>query len=80
VKNIHGHRIVATFTISAIILTSACADHTQTAPRAPFVSTSVATAGVIHPSQRLAGIIAPFENVAIQTTLRQTPAGVPAQK
>ncbi len=79
-KNIHGQRIVAAFTTTAIILTSACADHTQTAPRAPFVSTSVATTGVIHPSERLAGIIAPFENVAIQTTLSEPADTVDVQE
>ncbi len=35
---------------------------------APYVATSVASEGTIHPTSQLAGIVAPFQNVAIQTT------------
>jgi multidrug efflux pump subunit AcrA (membrane-fusion protein) len=38
---------------------------------APTVATTVARPGVIHPSVSLAGIIAPFQNVAIQSTLSE---------
>lgn len=37
--------------------------------RAPYVATAVASLGTIQPASQLAGIIAPYENVAIQTTL-----------
>jgi HlyD family secretion protein len=38
---------------------------------APTVATTVAGQGAIHPSESLAGIIAPFQNVAIQSTLTE---------
>lgn len=39
--------------------------------RAPYVQTSIASYGTIQPAQRLAGIIAPFQNVAIQSSLTE---------
>ena len=49
---------------------SGCGSHrTQAAQRAPYVATVVATYGSIQPASLLAGVIAPYENVAIQTTL-----------
>lgn len=41
----------------------------QAAAAPPYVSTTRASYGVIQPFSQLAGIIAPYENVAIQTTL-----------
>ena len=56
----------------SILAVTACARHQKAAPpAAPYVQTSVATMGVIQPAQRLAGIIAPFQNVAIQSTLAE---------
>jgi HlyD family secretion protein len=39
--------------------------------RPPYVQTSIASYGTIQPAQRLAGIIAPFQNVAIQSSLSE---------
>jgi len=39
--------------------------------QAPVVETVVATAGTIHPSEQLAGLVAPYQNVAIESTLTE---------
>jgi HlyD family secretion protein len=41
------------------------------AVRPPYVQTTIASYGAIQPSQHLAGIIAPYQNVAIQSTLSE---------
>lgn len=46
-----------------------CERQRPPAPPTPYVTTSRATYGVIRPFSQLAGIVAPYENVAIQTTL-----------
>lgn len=38
---------------------------------APYVQTSIASYGTIQPAQHLAGIIAPYQNVAIQSSLSE---------
>lgn len=50
---------------------AACGHRTppHAAQKAPYVPTSVATYGLIQPSEHLAGIVAPFQNVAIESTL-----------
>jgi multidrug efflux pump subunit AcrA (membrane-fusion protein) len=48
---------------------TACGHPAQKAAAAPYVATVVATFGSIQPASDLAGIIAPYENLAIQTTL-----------
>ena len=57
--------------ILAIVCVSGCAQRHQTPPSAPYVNTAVASFGTIRPSEELAGIIAPYENVAIQSTLSE---------
>ncbi len=61
---------------AALLLSAlcACGRHSSAGGRggpqqAPYVATIVATQGAIYPASSLAGIIAPYENVAIQTTL-----------
>jgi multidrug efflux pump subunit AcrA (membrane-fusion protein) len=39
--------------------------------KAPYVDTSVASEGVITPGEQLAGVIAPYQNVAIASTLTE---------
>ena len=46
----------------------------------PFVSTAVASFGAISPSESLAGIIAPYENVAVQSTLSEPADSVGVQE
>jgi multidrug efflux pump subunit AcrA (membrane-fusion protein) len=58
--------------VFAILAGSGCAG--RQAPAAappPYVQTTVATYGPIEPARRLAGVIAPFQNVAIQSTLAE---------
>jgi multidrug efflux pump subunit AcrA (membrane-fusion protein) len=58
---------VAAGTLAAAL--SACGGAHQTvAAKAPFVQTTVANEGVIVPGEQLAGVIAPFQNVAIEST------------
>jgi HlyD family secretion protein len=52
-----------------LIAASGCARQSPQGPPPPYVSTSVAKLGAIQPVSQLAGIVAPYENVAIQTTL-----------
>ncbi len=56
----------------AILAVAACA-HRPSAKQAaaPYVQTSIANYGTVQPSQRLAGIIAPYQNVAIQSSLSE---------
>jgi HlyD family secretion protein len=61
------------FSCALLGLTSAMAgcgrQQRQQAAPPPYVATTRATYGTIQPYSQLAGIIAPYENVAIQTTL-----------
>lgn len=53
----------------ALFALCGCGQKGRQAPPAPYVATILATQGTIFPNSQLAGIIAPYENVAIQTTL-----------
>jgi HlyD family secretion protein len=56
----------------AILACGACAGRQSTrSARPPYVQTVLATDGVVQPAQRLAGIVAPYQNVAIQSTLAE---------
>jgi HlyD family secretion protein len=46
----------------------------------PVVQTTVAQIGAIEPSERLAGIVAPYENVALQSTLSEPADTVAVQE
>lgn len=48
-----------------------CGHKAQTAAQVPFVATTVAAQGTIAPAEALPGLIAPYENVAIQSTLSE---------
>lgn len=54
--------------LALVALLTACAKH-PTPPPPPYVQTSVAQEGGVTPSSAMSGLIAPFENVAIQSTL-----------
>lgn len=49
-------------------------------PAPPTVTAAVATQGTIYPSEQLAGIIAPYQNVAIQSTLAEPADEVPVNE
>ena len=55
----------------ALAVVSGCAPKRQAQASRPFVQTSVATAGAIYPASQLPGIVAPYQNVAIQSTLSE---------
>jgi multidrug efflux pump subunit AcrA (membrane-fusion protein) len=59
-------RILASLALVALV--TGCAKH-QVTPPPPYVQTTVANTGSISPSSAMSGLIAPFENVAVQTTL-----------
>ncbi len=58
--------------VVAILAAAACAG--RPAPRAtpvPYVTTTFSSYGEIEPARHLAGVIAPYQNVAIQSTLAE---------
>ncbi len=56
----------------AILAAIGCGRRQSAGPvRPPYVQTSIASYGTIQPAQRLAGIIAPYQDVAIQSTLSE---------
>ena len=62
--------------VFAILFSSGCARRqTPAAAAPPYVQTTVATYGEIEPARQLAGVIAPYQNVAVQSTLAE-PADV----
>ncbi|HEY1655095.1 MAG TPA: efflux RND transporter periplasmic adaptor subunit [Candidatus Tumulicola sp.] len=65
---------------SAILVAAGCGRHQPPPPPPPFVGTTVAAFGTIAPSQSLAGIIAPYENVAIQSSLVEPADAVNVQE
>lgn len=55
----------------AILAVTACGRQQAAQSRPPYVQTSIASYGLVEPAQHLAGIIAPYQNVAIQSTLAE---------
>jgi multidrug efflux pump subunit AcrA (membrane-fusion protein) len=55
----------------AILAVAGCGSRQAPQAPAPYVQTSVTTLGSIEPARRLAGVIAPYQNVAIQSTLAE---------
>jgi len=59
--------------VSASCATTGCAHapskHVAAPP--PYVATTLASAGTIAPSEQLAGVVAPYQNVAIQSSLTE---------
>jgi HlyD family secretion protein len=54
--------------------------HPQKPPPAPYVATAIASFGSIAPAESLAGIIAPYENVAVQSSLSEPADSVNVQE
>jgi len=55
-----------------ILAASGCARRPAAEPSpAPYVQVAVASFGSIEPARNLAGVIAPYQNVAIQSTLSE---------
>jgi HlyD family secretion protein len=63
---------VMTGLVLLLVAVAGCASKPAAAPPPPpKVVTTVASFGTIHPGENLAGIIAPFQNVAIQSSLTE---------
>jgi multidrug efflux pump subunit AcrA (membrane-fusion protein) len=71
---------VKPFAFGLLALAIAGCSHTKAPPAPQVVAMSTAGVGTIQPSQRLAGIIAPYENVAIQSTLIEPADSVTVQE
>lgn len=67
----------ATLLVAAL---AACGRHAAPAAAPPYVQTTVASFGAIAPASRLAGIIAPYQNVAIQSSLTEPADAVYVQE
>src|SRR5271165_5867703 len=67
-------------TALTVILGGCAARQAPAPPGLPVVTTSVATTGSIYPSVQLAGIIAPYQNVAIQSSLTEPADTVAVQE
>jgi len=65
-----------------VVLVAGCSSKQarQTTATTPFVQTSVATFGTVTPRNTLAGVIAPFQNVAIQSSLTEPAMSVNVQE
>jgi HlyD family secretion protein len=65
---------------AAILISASACSKPKPVAAAPFVETTVASFGSISPTQSLAGIIAPYENVAVQSTLSEPADTVDVQE
>jgi multidrug efflux pump subunit AcrA (membrane-fusion protein) len=66
-----GGRAAALVGVFAVSLSGCAKAPAPPKPPPPTVTTSIAVAGSVTPAQTLPGIIAPFQNVAIQSTLSE---------
>jgi multidrug efflux pump subunit AcrA (membrane-fusion protein) len=67
--------------IAALAVLAGCGHSTaRPVAQAPYVATSLADMGSIHPSEDLAGVIAPYQNVAIESTLTEPADTVDVQE
>jgi len=73
-------QLAATLAAFVAMTGAGCASHPQAGPPPPYVKTVTSRVEVIHPREQLAGIIAPSENVAIQTTLTEPADSVDVQE
>ncbi len=65
---------------AAIVLSVSACSKPKPVAAPPFVQTTIASFGTIRPSESLAGIIAPYENVAVQSTLSEPADSVDVQE
>jgi multidrug efflux pump subunit AcrA (membrane-fusion protein) len=75
-------RDIIQFSCAALLIAAlaACGKHAAPAAAPPYVQTAVASYGSIEPNRHLAGIIAPYQNVAIQSTLTEPADEVPVHE
>ncbi|HEV3156635.1 MAG TPA: efflux RND transporter periplasmic adaptor subunit [Candidatus Baltobacteraceae bacterium] len=71
----------ALFCTALIVAVGCSGQHTNQISRpAPFVATSIARVGSIGPAEQLAGIVTPYQNVAIQSMLTEPADEVDVQE
>ncbi|HZV77045.1 MAG TPA: efflux RND transporter periplasmic adaptor subunit [Candidatus Babeliales bacterium] len=59
------------FAVFAILVAGGCGARQAPAPATPYVPTTLTSYGSIEPARRLAGVVAPYQNVAVQSTLAE---------
>ncbi len=64
-------RAVGLLLLAPLFILAGCAKPVKPVAQTPFVATSIATSGTIKPNEPLPGLIAPYQNVAIQSTLTE---------
>jgi len=64
-------RVAALLLAAPAFVLSGCARKAAPVAKAPFVATTLATSGTILPKEQIPGIVAPYLNVAIQSTLTE---------
>jgi len=64
----------------AVLAASGCGHRQKAAAPLPYVQTVVSTYGAVNPAEHLAGIIAPYQNVAIQSSLTEPADAVYVQE
>lgn len=75
-------RDITRFSCAALLIAAlaACGKPAATASPPPYVQTAVASLGAIQPLSKIAGIIAPYQNVAIQSSLTEPADAVYVQE
>jgi multidrug efflux pump subunit AcrA (membrane-fusion protein) len=68
-SEIFAWRRALSLCVGLALLLTGCQGKQKKAAEPPVVETAVASVGAIFPTEQLSGIIAPYENVAIQSTL-----------
>ena len=64
-------RAVGLLLLASFFILAGCAKPAKPVAQTPFVATSLAASGTIAPNEPLPGLIAPHQNVAIQSTLTE---------
>jgi multidrug efflux pump subunit AcrA (membrane-fusion protein) len=64
-------RAVGPLLLAALFVLAGCAKPAKPVAQTPYVATTIATSGAIKPNEPLPGLIAPYQNVAIQSTLTE---------
>jgi multidrug efflux pump subunit AcrA (membrane-fusion protein) len=64
-------RAVGPLLLAALFVLGGCAKPAKPVAQTPFVATTIAASGTIKPNESLPGLIAPYQNVAMQSTLTE---------
>ncbi|HTX03839.1 MAG TPA: efflux RND transporter periplasmic adaptor subunit [Candidatus Acidoferrales bacterium] len=64
-------RAAGSLLLAALFALVGCAKPAKPVAQTPFVATSIASSGTVNPNEPLPGLIAPYQNVAIQSTLTE---------